>query len=276
MMSIDQGTKTRTYSTGSSEDLIDSVTYDPDNVPRNIDEERRHRQERLVGALRIFGDLGFDEGVAGHVTVRDPENDTRFWTNPYAVHFSQVKISDLVLLSSEGKILNGSKQHVNKAAFAIHHAIHVARPDVVAAAHAHSVYGRAWAALGRPVAPIVQEACAFYENHAIYNDYNGIILEEDQSQAMARALGDKRAITLRWHGNITVGGSVAEAAWWLITLDKCCHIQLLAEAAAGHVEPMSRDEALTAGRQFASPSKARLSFEMLYRVALEKHPDMLK
>jgi hypothetical protein len=38
--------------------------------------ERRHRKERLAAALRLFGRLGFEEGVAGHITARDPEHAT--------------------------------------------------------------------------------------------------------------------------------------------------------------------------------------------------------
>ena len=40
---------------------------------------------------------GFDYGFAGHLTVRDPERPQLYWTNPMCVHFSQVKMSNLVL-----------------------------------------------------------------------------------------------------------------------------------------------------------------------------------
>ena len=36
-------------------------------------QERRHRKERLAASFRLFARFGFDEGVAGHITVRDPE-----------------------------------------------------------------------------------------------------------------------------------------------------------------------------------------------------------
>ena len=37
------------------------------------EDERRHRKQRLAAAFRLFGHFGFDEGVAGHITARDPE-----------------------------------------------------------------------------------------------------------------------------------------------------------------------------------------------------------
>ena len=42
------------------------------------EEERLHAKQRLAAAFRIFGRFGFDEGVAGHITARDPEHADRF------------------------------------------------------------------------------------------------------------------------------------------------------------------------------------------------------
>ena len=44
-----------------------------------VEEERHYRKTHLAGALRIFGRFGFSEGVAGHITVRDPERTDHFW-----------------------------------------------------------------------------------------------------------------------------------------------------------------------------------------------------
>ena len=82
-------------------------------------EERRYRKERLVAAFRLFSKFGFDEGVAGHITVRDPEYTDHFWVNPYGKHFSQVRVSDLLLVNHKGEIVEGD-QPLNGAAFAIH------------------------------------------------------------------------------------------------------------------------------------------------------------
>ena len=49
------------------------------------DEERPHLKQRLAAAFRLFGRFGFDEGVAGHITARDPEHPDRFWVNPFGL-----------------------------------------------------------------------------------------------------------------------------------------------------------------------------------------------
>ncbi|MBC7602735.1 MAG: class II aldolase/adducin family protein, partial [Ramlibacter sp.] len=70
-------------------------------------EERRHRKERLVAACRAFALHGLDYGFAGHLTVRDPERPHLYWTNPMAIHFAQVKVSNLILVDHAGKVIEG-------------------------------------------------------------------------------------------------------------------------------------------------------------------------
>ena len=102
----------------------------------NVEDERRHRLQRLAAALRLFGAFGFDEGVAGHITARDPERPDHFWVNPFGMNFKLIRVKDLILVNGRGEVVEGTWP-VNTAAFAIHSQIHAARPDVVAAAHAH-------------------------------------------------------------------------------------------------------------------------------------------
>ena len=67
----------------------------------------------------MFDYFGFNEGVAGHITYRDPEFKDHFWVNPLGVHFSQISVSDLLLVNHDGKVVQGDRD-VNVAAFAIH------------------------------------------------------------------------------------------------------------------------------------------------------------
>src|SRR6476660_10400758 len=138
----------------------------------SVAEERQHRKERLAAALRLFSRFGFDEGVAGHITARDPELTDHFWVNPFGMHFGHIRVSDLMLVRHDGTVVEGDRP-LNQAAFAIHSQIHAARPDVVGAAHAHSLYGRALAALAEPLEPITLDACYFYEDNAVFDEFNG-------------------------------------------------------------------------------------------------------
>src|ERR1700678_2444893 len=170
-----------------------------------IQRERLHRKQELAAAFRIFGSFGFSEGVAGHITARDPEHLDRFWVNPFGMNFQQIKVSDLICVDHEGNVVEGS-QPVNKAAFCIHSQVPLARPDVVAAAHAHSVHGKALSSLAVMLDPITQDACAFYDDHSRYDDYRGVVSDAEEGRRIGVALGANKAVILANHGLLTVGG----------------------------------------------------------------------
>ena len=126
-------------------------------------QERNYLKGRLAAAFRIFAKYGFDEGVAGHITLRDPVDPTTFWVNPMGVAFSLIRKSDLIQVDHNGTVINGGEVRLlNAAAFMIHRAVHEARPDVLCAAHSHSIYGRSFCSLGRKLDIITQDACSFH------------------------------------------------------------------------------------------------------------------
>jgi ribulose-5-phosphate 4-epimerase/fuculose-1-phosphate aldolase len=249
------------------------------NIPRptafaTAEEERRHRKQRLAAAFRLFARFGFDEGVAGHITARDPERRDHFWVNPFSMHFGQIRVSDLILVNHHGEVVEG-KYPVNAAAFAIHSQVHAARPDVVAAAHAHSTYGKAWCSLGRLLDPITQDACAFYDDHAVFADFTGVVYETSEGERIARALGAKKAAILRNHGLLTVGETVDEAVWWFVTMDRSCQAQLLAEAAG---EPVKIDptHAAATREQVGTHLAGWFQCQPLLTRILREEPDLLE
>lgn len=195
-------------------------------------EEREYLKGRLALAFRIFGKEGYDEGVAGHITLRDPVKPDHFWVNPFGVAFSQIKKSDLIMVNHEGKVVDGGPTRLlNQAAYMIHAAVHAARPDVVCAAHSHSIYGRSFCSLGRPIDIITQDACAFYNDLAVYNAFRGVVLVKEEGENIAQTLGDKKAILLQNHGLLTVGQTIEACIFWFKSLEKCCQAQLMADAA---------------------------------------------
>ncbi len=250
---------------------------DPLGIPTtdselDIEAERLERKQKLAAAYRLFSRFGFDEGVAGHITVRDPELTDHFWVNPFGMHFGHIKVSDLILVNHHGEVVN-SDAPLNQAAFAIHSQVHAARPDVVAAAHTHSTYGRAWSTLGRTLDPITQDVCAFYEDHGLFDDYTGVVLDTEEGKRIAHALGDHKALVLRNHGLLTVGHSVDEAAWWFITMERSCQVQLLAEA-AGTPKLIDPEMAEITRGQVGSHIAGWFSFQPLYQRIIREQPDL--
>ncbi|MCU0259466.1 MAG: class II aldolase/adducin family protein [Ilumatobacteraceae bacterium] len=259
---------------------IDGVELTPKQVGlegpptfATVEEERAHRKAKLAGALRVFGRLGFGEGVAGHITVRDPEFPDHFWVNPFAVSFRHIRSSDLILVNHQGEVVYGSHP-VNRAAFVLHAAIHAARPDVVAAAHAHSVYGKAFSSLGIPLAPLTQDACIFYGDHTVISAQGGaVVFQVEAGQEFAANFPTGKAAIHQNHGIFTVGGSVDAAAFWFLSMERSCQAQLAAMAAGTPIE--IRDEyAKYTFEQTGFDLAGWLSFQPLWQEICRTDPEL--
>ena len=243
------------------------------DVQRSIEEERRHRKERLAGAFRMLAMFGMNHGVAGHITARDPERTDCFWVNPLFKHFATMTVSDLLLVDDQGQVVEGAGV-LNNAAFAIHSRIHRARPDVVAAAHAHSTYGQIWSTTGRLLDPLTQDACAFYRSHGVFADYTGVVLDVAEGDRIAGALGEGKAVVLQNHGLLTVGGSVEEAAWWFIAMEQACEVQVMAEAIGKPIQIDPAMAELTAA-QTGTPIVGQVQFDYQWQRVIKDGDDFL-
>ncbi|KAF7196300.1 4-hydroxy-3-prenylphenylpyruvate oxygenase/4-hydroxy-3-prenylbenzoate synthase [Pseudocercospora fuligena] len=220
----------------------------------SLEEERLYRKQHLAAAYRIFAERGFDEGVAGHISVRDP-----ILTDHFYIRF---------------RLDIGHDQPINAAAFAIHSEIHKARPNVHAACRAHSVYGKAFSVFGRELDMITQDSLRFYKNHAVYPQFGGVVLDREEGRRIASHLGDGKAIILQNHGLLTVGETVDAAAFWFLSLDKTCHAQLLCDAVergSGHQKTYIPDEeARYSYQQVGTPEKGWLAFQPYFDDILAK------
>jgi ribulose-5-phosphate 4-epimerase/fuculose-1-phosphate aldolase len=233
---------------------------------------REHVKKRLAGGLRALASLGFVEGVAGHAAVRDPELTDHFWTNPFSASARLIRPQQLLLVSPQGDVVEGEGM-VNGSAFVMQSCVFAARPDVNAVCHAHSRFGVAWSSLGRVLSPINQDACVFFEAHALYDRYDGLHLTKEMGIRIAGELGDGIALILRNHGLVTVGASVDEAAWWFIAMERACEIELVARAAGDPVEINAVEARLTRS-QIGTPMAGWLNFQPIWRELLQHNPDL--
>ncbi|CAK7217329.1 hypothetical protein SCUCBS95973_003111 [Sporothrix curviconia] len=234
---------------------------------------RAFLKHRLALAFRIFATHGFMEGIAGHITVRDPVDPTSFWVNPFGTHFALITDDDLLRVSHDGQVLEGgANRMLNYAAFAIHSEIHKARPDVLCAAHSHSLYGRAMCSMsGRTLDMLTQDFCVFYEDHIAYPQFAGVVLATDEGRRIAGALGPRKAAFLGNHGILTAGASVEAAVYWFVLLEKCSRVQLVAEAAVGgrraELTTIGPDEALNSWQAIGTPDAGYFGGLPLFQLA---------
>src|SRR5205814_8791904 len=128
--------------------------------------------------------------------------------------------------------------------------------------------------VGRKLDPLTQDACAFYKDHELFDDFTGVVLDVEEGKRIAHALADAKAVILRNHGLLTVGQTVDEAVWWFITMERSCQVQLMAEAAGTPVK-IDEDQAAVTASQVGIHVAGWLSFQPLYERIVREQPDLL-
>jgi len=221
-------------------------------------------KKRLVSAFRIIARRKMDDGIAGHISCRVPGTHDQFWVNPLGLFFEEITIDDLLVVDLHGNLLEG-KLPYNRAAFAIHATLHARRHDVVSICHTHPPKGTAFSGLGRLLKMLDQNACAFYDDQALFSEYDGIVATLDQAEAMARAIGDKRVAILQNHGLITLGQSIEQAVVDMLDLERTCEINLALLPAWHDVIEVPREAALQAREIFKNPIRVQLQWNALVR-----------
>lgn len=241
----------------------------------NYEAQRLHRKKRLVAACRFFAQERLDYGFAGHLTIRDPEHPELYWTNPMCVHFADVKLSNLILADHKGHVLEGDHA-INRAGFVLHAAVHEAHPDILAMCHAHTVYGTAFAALGKPLDPISQDAAAFFEDHVVITDEAGqVAVEEKAGLAVCDWFKGVKAAIHQNHGLFTASRhSIESAAFWFAALERCCQQQLMVEATGQTPKMVPADKARYSREHVGSEYIGWLHFQPIYDHLVRTQPDM--
>ncbi|WP_227245199.1 class II aldolase/adducin family protein [Paraburkholderia caribensis] len=238
-------------------------------------QHRQYLKERLVAACRAFALQGFDYGFAGHLTVRDPEHPGLYWTNPMAVHFSQVKVSNLICADHEGHVVEGDYA-INRAGFVLHAAVHEMHQDIVAMCHAHTVYGTAFASLRKKLDPISQDAAAFFEDHVVIGEEAGqVAVEVKAGHKVAHAFKGVKAAIHQNHGLLTASRhSIESAAFWFIALERCCQQQLMIESTGIKPRFVTEERARYSREHVGSEYIGWLHFQTIWDQLVKTQPDM--
>ncbi|WP_066912961.1 class II aldolase/adducin family protein [Millisia brevis] len=243
----------------------------PRPVPPTFDdpyEHRRYLRERLAAGFRVFAKLGFDEGVMGHLSARDPLEPDHFWVNPFAVPFATITAGDLQLVSSSGELVEGSGT-VHPGAMILHPDIYAAHPSIQSVGHTHSIYGRAWSTLRRPLDPITNESAVFFRRLGLFDTH----AHGEGAELAAAVQPNDRALIMLNHGIVALGQTVDEMLYYFMSLEKCCQVQIAAES-AGTPQSLADDVAeKIAGHM--TPERAWLNFQPTYQTVVAEQPDLL-
>ncbi len=205
----------------------------PDKATRWSAEEWQTRLD-LAACYRLIAHFGMDDSIYTHISARVPGRHDHFLLNPMGLRFEEVRAGALVKIDLEGAIVEESEYGVNAAGFTIHSAVHAARQDVACVLHTHTEPGIAVSCQKDGLLPLNQWALQFYKRIA-YHDYEGIALDLDERERLVASLGSHRAMILRNHGLLTVGGTIAEAFLLMFNLNRSCATQLAAQASGAEL-----------------------------------------
>lgn len=187
-------------------------------------------RQRLVEAGRVLTHEGQGDYVAGHITVRIPDNSGKFLMKPAGIGLEEMSVADILTISADGAKEAGRFPRHNEVY--IHSEVLRARPDVNAVVHTHPPHVVAFSSLGKPLLAVVSDATIF-DTLPVFDETTDLITSPERGRAVAARLGMANALILRNHGIVTCGASIEEAVYYAIKLDKACRVQLYAEWAGG-------------------------------------------
>jgi len=185
--------------------------------------------EDLAAVFRWTAKLNMHEGIANHFSVCLPGSNGSFYVNGTGMHFSKIKVSDLVLIEEEKfEEMQNKPEIVDPTAINIHGTIHKKIPSAKCILHVHTKYATALSCLKNPtLPPIDQNTMRFYNRVAFYNDFGGLGFEEE-SEKMANCIGNHNILLLANHGILTAASTVAQAFDDLFYFEKACETYITA------------------------------------------------
>jgi ribulose-5-phosphate 4-epimerase/fuculose-1-phosphate aldolase len=184
----------------------------------------------LAAAYRLAARRGWDDIVWTHLSAALPGEPGAYLINRFGLRFTEVRPDNLVKVDGAGRVIDDSNAQVNPSGFAIHGAVHAARPDALCVMHLHTRWGQTLAALPDGLLPCSQPALRLWRRlgrHA----YEGLAFDSAERARLVAALGANDGLILANHGTLIVGRTVAEAFVLTHLLERAAQIQLAAMAA---------------------------------------------
>ena len=186
----------------------------------------------LAAAYRLAAQRGWDDTIYTHLSASVPGEPGHYLINPFGARFDEITASSLVKVDVAGRVVDGSGASVNPSGFAIHGAVHAARPDAACVIHLHTPWGVALSMLPEGLQATSQFAMRLHGRLGRH-PYEGLALGREEQGRLVANLGALDGLILDNHGTLTVGRTVAEA--WMLSylLDRAAQAQLTAMAATG-------------------------------------------
>ena len=196
----------------------------PTPTSPGFSEEEWQLRIQLAACYRAFVHYGWTDSIFTHLSARVPGNPEQYLINPYGLLFQEINASNLIRVDFDGNVITGDYPY-NEAGHAIHSAVLKARPDITVALHSHTRAGMAVSCMDCGLLPLTQQANEV-GNMICYHEYGIATDNAEECESLGRDLADKWLMIMRNHGLLSVGRTVAEAFYYLYTVENACKVQV--------------------------------------------------
>ncbi len=238
-----------------------------------MSEQERQDRIDLAAAFRWAVRYNYHESIANHFTLAANDDGTEFFINPFGLHWSEIKASDLIRVNAAGKVLEGEGD-AERSAVCIHGPIHRMLPHARCVLHAHPRHCTALTTIkGGELLPLCQKAARFHGDLAYDDQFNRVVLDFEEGERIAATLGNKSILFMVNHGVTVIGKNVADAFDKLYHLELSAENQVLAMSTGAQLNPMSEEAARTVAEQWNTIGYADKHFDALKRILDREEPD---
>jgi ribulose-5-phosphate 4-epimerase/fuculose-1-phosphate aldolase len=210
-------------------------------------------REQVAWACRILAAEGYADLTLGHVSGRG--SDGEIWIKRKGVALDEVEPDDVVALEETEAVL-----HLETV---LHTGVYRAREDVGAVVHGHPPHATALGATASDLQLLTHDGILFADGVGRFDDPD-LIVDDDQGDRVAAALGTGRAVLMSNHGVLAVGKDVPWAVLTAMTLERAAMLQSVAST-LGELRPIARELA-----QQLLPVKYRDEFVEEYWAAWQR------
>ena len=210
-------------------------------------------REQVAWACRILASEGYADLTLGHVSARGADGEV--WIKRKGIALDEVETEHVVTLDDPEAAL-----HLETV---LHTGVYRARPDVGAVVHGHPPFATALGATAADLEVLTHDGILFADGVSRFGDPD-LIVDDDQGDRVAEALGSRRVVLMENHGVLVVGADVKWAVLTAVTLERAAQLQSIAST-LGELRPVEHEVALQ-----LQPVKYREEFVEEYWAAWQR------
>jgi len=139
--------------------------------------------------------------TSGNISGRDPETGLVV-IKPSGVMYPDLTPDKMVVLDQNGKIVEGTLKPSSDTA--THLYIYRGRPDINGIVHTHSTFATAFAAVGKPIPPVLTAICDEFGGEIPLGGF-APIGDEAIGEEVLRSIGSSPVILMQNHGVFAIG-----------------------------------------------------------------------